>query len=79
MTEKELYRTAEQEADWLFYYGTIEKRAAEKFDDANFYDRMTSIGYSKVNISLDRRCPVEYITADIPVLEASIEQLKTTT
>jgi hypothetical protein len=76
MTEKELDSFTEQEVSWLRYYGLESSRDAELFNDALFYDRMASIGYCKRVIALWRRCPQVYITSDIPVMEAAVEDLK---
>lgn len=78
MTLEELNKYAEQETSWLRYYGNgkPEERIAEKYDDAKFYDRIVSIGYTKRVIPLANRCAACYVTADKPVLECEIEELK---
>ena len=79
MTEKELDRHAEQEVSSLQYYATKESRGVDKFDDAQFYDRLKSIGYVKVSTPLYIRCPACRITSDKPVLESSLDELRITT
>jgi len=78
MTLEELNKYAEQETSWLRYYGNgkPEERIAEKYEDAKFYDRIVSIGYTKRVIPLANRCAAYYITADKPVLECEPEELK---
>lgn len=77
MTLEDLNKYAEQETSWLRYYGNgkPEDRISDKYDDANFYDRIVSIGYTKRIIPLPNRCVACYITASKPVLECSIEEL----
>jgi len=77
MKLEELNKYAEQEASWLRYYGNgfPEERIVEKFEDAKFYDRITSIGYTKRVIPLSNRCAAYYITADKPVLECELDEL----
>ena len=76
MKEQELNRAAEQESSWLHYYGLGEDREKDPLDDAMFYDRMRSIGYTKRVIPLPMRCVCMYVTSDKPVLESSIEELQ---
>jgi hypothetical protein len=76
MNEKKLWQFADTEADWLRYYGHASTRGTETFDDADFYDRMISIGYAKVNTPLWSRCPMGFITGPKPVLECDIEELE---
>lgn len=76
MKEQELNRAAEQEASWLHYYGLGEDREKDPLDDAEFYDRMRSIGYTKRVVALPFRCACMYVTGPKPVLECSIEELE---
>lgn len=73
---EKIWKSAKTEADWLRYYGHVDTRMNEKFEDVNFYDRIVSIGYAKRNISLDQRCSMLNITSDKPVLESEISELK---
>ena len=73
---EKIWKSARIEADWLRYYGHVDTRMNEKFEDVNFYDRIVSIGYAKRNISLDQRCSMLNITSDKPVLESEISELK---
>lgn len=62
MTESEIIKAAQQEADWLRYYGRREDRESDDFSDG-FYDRVKSIGYTKKVIPLPMRCSCMYITS----------------
>lgn len=73
---KDILRAAETEADWLRYYGHSETRLVEKFEDCKFYDRITSIGYTKRVIPLPNRCSMMNITSDKPVFESDLEDLR---
>lgn len=73
-----LWKIAENEANWLKYYGHVSTRMTEEFTDAYFYDRMISIGYAKVPTPLHLRCAMGYITSDKPVLESEPMELKMT-
>jgi hypothetical protein len=57
----EIYRCAIKEAEWLKYYGHCDTRLAETFDDHLFYDRIESIGYTKVVMPLHLRCAMLYV------------------
>lgn len=85
MTIEELNKYANQEADWLRYYASNEKyksdqnsttRQSENYNDANFYDRIRSIGYTKRVIPLYSRCPAGFITSKKAVLESTVEELE---
>lgn len=76
MTLDELYKYADHETQWLRYYGWSESRLSEPFNDHTFYDRLKSIGYTKRVIPLPMRCVAGYVTADVPVLQADVEDLK---
>lgn len=71
-----ILKAAQTEADWLRYYGHSETRMIEKFEDCKFYDRITSIGYTKRVIPLPNRCSMLNITSDKPVLESDVEDLR---
>ena len=75
MKIEELWKSATTEADWLRYYGYRESRLNETFVDGDFYDRITSIGYTKRVIPLSQRCIMLYISSDKPVLESEVEEL----
>ena len=75
MNKEELWNLADSEADWLRYYGHFSTRETEGFEDADFYDRMVSIGYAKVPTPLVMRCPMGFITGPQPVLECEPEEL----
>ena len=79
MNIKELIKAVDHETQWLRYYGHRKTRIADSYDDANFYDRIESIGYTKTIISLWERCMASCITSTKPVLESSIEELISTT
>lgn len=76
MTKEDLIKYAEQEVSWLHYYGHRETRKIDAYDDAEFYERLVSIGYAKRNTPLDLRCAAAYITSQKPVLESSLEELE---
>jgi hypothetical protein len=73
---EKMWKCAKTEAEWLKYYGHDVSRLSEQFSDANFYDRIESIGYTKSVISLPQRCSMLNITSDKPVLECDIKELK---
>lgn len=58
---KEIFKTAQQEAEWMRYYGHIDSRNSETFDDILFYDRMVPIGYSKVYTQLHIKCAMGFV------------------
>lgn len=58
---EKIKKLASTEADWLRYYGYVESRREEKFEDIGFYDRMSPIGYSKVYTPLAVRCPMGFV------------------
>lgn len=68
MNYDELYMAAVKESEWLKYYGHKDTRNVELFEDHLFYDRIISIGYTKVVLPLHWRCAMLYVTADKPVL-----------
>lgn len=76
MNKEQLWQLADTEADWLRYYGHSSTRGTETFEDAEFYDRMVSIGYTKVNIPLCARCPMGFITGPKPVLKCVPDELE---
>ena len=41
---EKMWKSAKTEAEWLRYYGHIDSRLTEEFNDVNFYDRIISIG-----------------------------------
>lgn len=67
MKEK-IFKLAKIEAEWMRYYGFVDSRMEEKFDDINFYDRMIPIGYSKVYTPLVKKCPMGYVNSLDPEL-----------
>jgi len=73
---EKLWKSAKIEADWIRYYGHKETRLSDKFIDAEFYDRIKSIGYTKKTIPLHQRCSMLNITSDKPVLDSSFSELK---
>ena len=73
---EKIWKSAKTEAEWLKYYGHVDTRMGEKFEDVNFYDRIVSIGYAKKNIPLPQRCSMLNVTSDKPVLESDITELK---
>ena len=73
---EKMWKCAKTEAEWLKYYGHEESRLVEDFSDANFYDRIKSIGYTKRVIALHQRCSMMNVTSDKPVLECKIGELK---
>ena len=58
---KEIYKIAKIEAEWMAYYGHVESREDETFDDVLFYDRMKPIGYSKVYTPLHIKCAMGFV------------------
>ena len=58
---EKIVKLARTEADWLRYYGYVDSRIEEKFEDIGFYDRMVPIGYSKVYTPLATRCPMGFV------------------
>lgn len=87
MTEQDLNRYAEQEVSWLKYYGKVELRQIDEFNDVDFYDRlmdttyesrMETLKYTKRVLPLPLRCAAGFITSKLPVLESSIEDLELT-
>ena len=73
---EKMWKSARTEAEWLRYYGHRESRLAEDFSDANFYDRIVSIGYTKRVIALHQRCSMMNVTSEKPVLECDISELR---
>ena len=72
---EKMWKSAKTEAEWLKYYGHQESRLVENFSDADFYDRIQSIGYTKKVISLHGRCTMMNVTSDKPVLDSKINEL----
>jgi hypothetical protein len=62
MKEK-IFKLAKTEAEWMRYYGFVDSRKEEKFEDINFYDRMIPIGYSKVYTPLVQKCPMGFVNS----------------
>ncbi len=62
MKEK-IFKLAKIEAEWMRYYGHIDSRISETFEDINFYERMLPIGYSKVYTPLVNKCPMGYVNS----------------
>lgn len=62
-TSENIFKLAKNEAECLRYYGYVESREKEQFNDILFYDRMDSIGYCKRKTPLDRRCPRSYVNS----------------
>ena len=62
MKEK-IFKLAKIEAEWMRYYGHVDSRTNENFEDINFYDRMLPIGYSKVYTPLVNKCPMGYVNS----------------
>ena len=62
MKEK-IFKLAKTEAEWMRYYGFVNSRIEEKFEDIDFYDRMIPIGYSKVYTPLVHKCPMGYVNS----------------
>lgn len=60
---EKIFKTAKTEAEWLRYYGHVDSRNEEQFQDILFYDRMFPIGYSKVHTPLAIRCPMGYVNS----------------
>lgn len=60
MKEK-IFKLAKLEAEWMRYYGFVDSRMEEKFEDIFFYDRMIPIGYSKVYTPLVLKCPMGFV------------------
>lgn len=58
-----IFKLAKIEAEWMRYYGFVDSRKEEKFEDINFYDRMIPIGYSKVYTPLKERCPMGFVNS----------------
>lgn len=76
MTTEEVYKLAETEADWLFYYGHAESRKMDSYD-YKFYDRVQSIGYTKKVTPLYMRCPAACIRSLLlPTLESHPDLLE---
>jgi len=73
---EKMWKCAKTEAEWLKYYGHIDSRLTEEFNDVNFYDRIISIGYTKRVIDLHQRCSMLNVTSDKPVLECDISELR---
>jgi hypothetical protein len=84
MKLEELMAAASQETSCLRYYGSAQKnpnseettRLDEPFNDACFYDRLIGIGYTKVVMTLSKRCVPHFVTSKNPVLNSSIEELE---
>ena len=49
------------------YYGFVDSRLEEKFEDIDFYDRMIPIGYSKVYTPLAQRCQMGFVNSLDPL------------
>lgn len=75
MNLEEIYKSAENEASWLKYYGHRDSRMSEEFKDETFYDRLVSIGYAKVNMPLPSRCVMICISSERPVMNSSVDEL----
>jgi hypothetical protein len=71
---EKLWKCAKVEADWLRYYCHSDYKT-DPFNDALFYDRIQSIGYTKKVIPLSQRCSMLNITSDKPVLESDVTDL----
>lgn len=65
----EIYQAAIKECEWIKYYGHRDTRLAETFEDHKFYERIQSIGYTKVVMPLHLRCAMMYVTPIDSVLE----------
>lgn len=75
MELERIWKSANTEADWLRYYGNLETRTSEEFNDENFYDRLIGIGYTKVVMPLSQRCSLTHVTSKKPVMESDISDL----
>lgn len=75
MDLKEFQRYIDHETQWLKYYGYRPDRKSDTYYDHLFYERIHSIGYTKVIMPLSNRCVAAYITSKTPVLESSIDEL----
>ena len=64
-----IFKLAKIEAEWMRYYGHVDSRLEEKFEDTEFYDRMIPIGYSKVYTPLVHKCPMGYVNSLTEVAE----------
>ena len=73
----EFQKLVDHETQWLKYYGYRPSRKADDYNDHLFYERLESIGYTKVIMPLPNRCVGAFITSDKPVLESTIEELRT--
>ncbi len=75
MTIEYLDKCIDQEVSWLKYYASSQEsgepnrttKISDPFNDAGFYDRLISIGYTKRVIPLSNRCSPCYITSKNPV------------
>ena len=76
MERKELRRMAEQEVQWLRYYGYREDTEAYNTSMGSPYDHVQSIGYTKSIIPLWERCAPGILTSDRPVPESTVEELR---
>jgi len=75
MSEIELLKAAEHEANWLRYYTYAPYKTINHFNDYTFYDKVESIGYTKVVTPLWERCAAMRITSNKNVIESEISEL----
>jgi hypothetical protein len=75
MTEEELFKAANQELEWLRYYGHVDSRLSFT-TESEIYRDLQSIGYAKRNTALDFRCAPHILTSNNLICEESkLEEL----
>lgn len=75
MLKNKIWIAAKNEADWLRYYGHVDTRMSEDFNDHLFYSRIKSIGYTKRKVDLVSRCSMAFVTSYKSVLESELDDL----
>jgi thermostable 8-oxoguanine DNA glycosylase len=75
MNKEEFLKLVNQELDWLRYYAYDESRKKLNID-SNIYDDLISIGYTKRNLPLYKRCAPCILTSNEKITKTTnIEDL----
>lgn len=68
MTKEDIKKEVELELQWLKYYSHCDSKV--NIDESkSLYDQLKSIGYTKRNIDLDKRCSFLRFTSDSKIIK----------
>ena len=74
MKKEELIKEAELELQWLKYYANSDSRKVF-IPTKSPYDQLVTMGYTKRFIPLHSRCAFLRVTAELPLVDASVEDM----